>query len=134
MQKIVHYDDIFFTMVADCEDENPVWINLKVYSSRGSDSSTGYLYNVRNYVYGMDYTENIEEAQIYLSGSIKWGGCSNINLGIDQQKCLHFCSKQKAKNIGTLLGRIYDLAAEMMPRHSKNILKKVVDNNYAERS
>lgn len=60
-----------------------------------------------------DSVETLEEAKVFLSGSVKWDECSNFNLGNDGY--YHFCSKQEAVNVGVLLGRLYDWAARLIP-------------------
>jgi hypothetical protein len=50
-----------------------------------------------------------DEERIFFTGFVKWDGCSNWDMG------LHFCSKKQAVELGTLLGRLYGLAARMIP-------------------
>jgi hypothetical protein len=66
------------------------------------------------------FTEDPEQSQIYISGAVKSDGCSNMTL--NQDGCAqHFCDKREAVRLGELLGRIYDIAAEMMPGHAENL-------------
>lgn len=53
-------------------------------------------------------------AQVMLSGSIKWDGCSDIT--IDDEP-LHFCSRSGMEEFASLLSAIYDLAAELIPSY-----------------
>jgi hypothetical protein len=68
-----------------------------------------------------DYTEDFDEADAFLSGDIKWDGCSNWDFHTDEwdfhtDECMaHFCGRSNAERVGRLLGALYDLAAEMMP-------------------
>ena len=34
---------------------------------------------------------------------------------------LHFCGKQDLEKLGTLLSRLYELAAEMMPEYAEDM-------------
>lgn len=62
--------------------------------------------------------ESFEAAPTYLSGSIKWDGCSNLQFDEQESCMLHFCSRKGASNVGVLLERLYDLAREAMPKHA----------------
>lgn len=61
------------------------------------------------------------EAQVFLSGSIKWDGCSNLQFDEQDNVCLHFCGKKAAMNVGVLLGRLYELAEKHMPAFDSSI-------------
>lgn len=67
-------------------------------------------------------TPDIDSADVYLSGSIKWDGCSNWHFDAQDDAMLHFCSRKEAGDIGELLRRLYDLAAEIIPEHRESIL------------
>jgi hypothetical protein len=56
------------------------------------------------------------QAAVYLSGSIKWDGCANLQFD-EQERCmLHFCGREDARKVGKLIDRLYDLAAELFPK------------------
>lgn len=58
-----------------------------------------------------------ERAQVFVSGSIKFDGCADFQFDEQEGDCnLHTCSKQDLINIGVLLGRLHDMAGEMIPR------------------
>lgn len=61
-----------------------------------------------------DQTDNIDEAQRMLEGSVKWDGCSNIQFFPDDGAYTHFCGKNGAMEIGQVLATVYDLARVMM--------------------
>lgn len=68
-----------------------------------------------------DATENLSEAQVFLSGSIKWDGCSNWHFD-DQDNCmLHFCGVKDASSIGRLMERMYDITAAEMPSFDRDL-------------
>jgi hypothetical protein len=58
-------------------------------------------------------TTNLDEAEVFVEGSIKWDGCSNLTHGVDG-RCIHSCSREEAMKIGALIGRLYDIARDMM--------------------
>lgn len=71
------------------------------------DGSSGFL----------DFAHSVTEAQVYLHGSLKWDGCCNLYFDQQDKVMLHFCGKKEAENIGVLLGRLYDLAKELVPAY-----------------
>ena len=65
-------------------------------------------------------TDNFEKAETFLEGTVKWDGCSNFEFSAQKNAMLHCCSKDDVVAIGTLLGRIYDCAARLIPEHKEN--------------
>lgn len=117
----VLYEDLEFFVVAESFQHR---IDVVVYPVFGmlkdgvlEKQSDGRPYFVEKKMGGSPVT-SLEEAEVQLSGSVKWDGCSNWSLFGDPHCMTHFCSKQEAVDIGTLLGRLYDLAAEMVPSWS----------------
>lgn len=61
-------------------------------------------------------TTDLNEAEVYLSGSVKWDGCSNLMFDAQNDCALHFCGKKEAiENTGGLIAKVYDLAKEIIP-------------------
>ena len=60
-----------------------------------------------------DPVYSIDEAEVFVSGYIKWDGCANLQF--EDKGYLHFCSKEEAENVGKMFGRLYDLAKSMLP-------------------
>lgn len=66
-------------------------------------------------------TDDVSQAEIYLSGGVKWDGCLNWTFD-EQERCmLHFCGAKDAVQIGELFRQLYLIAAEVMPRHAANL-------------
>jgi hypothetical protein len=122
-EQIRHWTDIQFAVVMHREGDN-LWVDFKAYEivyCDDWDNPKSYGYYVTGWTSSVETIETIEGAQVYLSGSIKWDGCSNMQFDEQEKAMLHFCGKSNAMNIGTLLERLYDLAAEMMPEHAKDM-------------
>jgi hypothetical protein len=51
-----------------------------------------------------------------IAGSVKWDGCSNLN--VEQ---IHFCGRDDAVKLGEVLGAIYDAAESVIPLWDKEI-------------
>lgn len=50
---------------------------------------------------------------IFLSGSVKFDGCSNWDFHTDDT-LMHFCDQAEAEGLGRLLGRLYQIARERL--------------------
>lgn len=90
------------------------WIGFNVYHVLGKTESGVRMYNRDGYQSSPDPVEDRSAAQVMLSGSIKWDGCSNINIDDDP---LHFCGRSDVEEFAKLLSAIYDLAAELTPSY-----------------
>lgn len=66
---------------------------------------------------------DITKSTPYMSGHIKWDGCSNIQFDEQNNAMLHFCGKTDATNIGVLIARLYDLASKSIPNADKDLFK-----------
>lgn len=58
--------------------------------------------------------ENKEDAELFLSGFVKWDGCSNWRFDAEEVCALHFCSVEEAENVGKLFRELYRHAAACM--------------------
>lgn len=85
--------------------------------------SDSFLYEKKNSNHGMDSTEDLDDAQIFVSGDIKWDGCSNIYFNEQDNGMIHFCDKKSTVDLGIMLGRLYDIASEVIPNVDKNLIK-----------
>lgn len=64
----------------------------------------------------LDGTPDPAQAATFLRGSIKWDGCSNLRFDGQDETMLHFCGADHAAGVGRLLQRMYEIAAETIPR------------------
>lgn len=65
-----------------------------------------------------DPVTNLDEAQLIIEGSVKWDGCSNFELGKEQQLtgCMyHGCSESDLTNLGKILGECWEMTEELCP-------------------
>lgn len=60
-----------------------------------------------------------EEADVFLAGFIKWDGCSDWEFPTQETCMLHFCGIDQATSIGRLMNRMYEIAAEQMPKFDR---------------
>jgi hypothetical protein len=62
----------------------------------------------------IEFTTDLEKANVYMDGSVKWDGCSNIRFNEQGVHYMHFCGQKEAENIGKLLSEIYVIAADFL--------------------
>ena len=106
-----YFADIEYRVVASAKSH---WMDFKAYKAMVVDGQP--VYEREGSVCPMsDASPDLAGAQVFLSGHVKWDGCSNVVFDEQEQAALHFCGKEMATNVGVLLGRIYDLAAELIP-------------------
>jgi len=90
------------------------WLGFKVYKVLGKTESGVKMYNREGYESSPDPVEDRNAAQVFISGSIKWDGCSDMTI---EDEPLHFCGRDDAQEFAALLTAIYDLAAELIPSY-----------------
>jgi hypothetical protein len=110
-QEIIREAGVYEIVVTDKRSH---WLGFKVYKVLGKTENGVKMYNRDGYQSSPDPVEDRAAAQVAVSGSIKWDGCSDIS--IDDEP-LHFCGRDNAEEFATLLSAIYDLAAELIPSY-----------------
>jgi hypothetical protein len=92
------------------------WMDFEVYDIVGHEYETGTtLYRQR----GEDMTPHVEKAEKFLTGHIKFDGCSDVNLHKS-----HACCREDWTRLGPLFDRLYDIAIESMEPHARQYLEK----------
>jgi hypothetical protein len=77
-----------------------------------------------------DGVPSLEAAEAYLSGSVKWDGCSNWHFD-EQDRCmLHGCSREHLVRFGEMMAFCWDWAAELCPNWDDVVeIEPVTDEN-----
>lgn len=55
-------------------------------------------------------TTDPDKAGAMLNGSVKWDGCSDMDIGFGISYRNHFCGLEDAKIIGQMIDKVYELA------------------------
>jgi hypothetical protein len=97
------------------------WIDFLVFKVNGW-SGTAPSFDKRSAGAGYDPTSDWKEAIVFLDGSIKWDGCMNFCFPDQEHVMLHVCGRREAKDLGVLMDRLYDVAAQCMPEHAQEWL------------
>lgn len=110
-----------FTIVWDTDNQNDpyeiYYIKFTVYETFNMNDDD-IFYNRKNASITPDPVYTLEEAEIYLEGSMKWDGCSNIDFFPEDSRkgYKHFCGAASLKMHCDLLQYLYDKSFELMNR------------------
>lgn len=85
------------------------WAGIEVFEMLGMEDDGTRIYNKKDYVTSPDPVGSIDEAEPYLTGSIKWDGCSDIDFGYH-----HWCGPTYFLKHFALLERLYKRAQQLM--------------------
>lgn len=104
-----HISEWNFTIVADPEED--YYVEFKIYDVVGyeldNESDCGQSTSVYRTIEDpyRKYTQKLEEAEIFLKGTVKWDGCSNW---LFPDECVHGCSREDLSRIGEVMAYCYD--------------------------
>jgi len=88
------------------------WTDLKVYKIAGRDLDDDRAsFDRAGAMNSSDLVYDIEKAETYLEGYIKWDGCSELDQG-----CPHWCGPRDYKQHIALLEHLYRRSQELMAR------------------
>lgn len=73
-------------------------------------------FTIKDAICNMDTTSKFEDGEMFLSGTIKWDGCSNWNFN-DKKVMIHFCGRKDATSIGRLIDHLYQITKECLPKY-----------------
>jgi hypothetical protein len=117
-QHIKHFKDLSFTVVAEVHEYR---VEYKMYDIVGWDGGNTQGVNDRplwtraGAHSSGDYVETWEESEVYLSGHVKWDGCSNWCFD-EQNRCmLHACCKSDVQRFGDVMAACWEWTAELCP-------------------
>lgn len=112
-QLVKHFSYLQFTIVAIPGDYE---VQYKVYSHDGWDVNLDCpLYHRQGASCYPDFAETLEEAEVYLHGSVKWDGCSDWAIDELSRAMIHGCCKEDLLSIGQIMAEAWDWTAELCP-------------------
>ena len=126
MSAVRHYDDLWFSIAYEIHSHH---MSFKVYEHTGQEISGKDFYKPRQF--GKKESRNNEDAlyevdeqcAVYMSGEVKWDGCSNIDIDENKNCMLHFCGKRSAGKLGKMIDTVYALALEVLPSADKDLFE-----------
>jgi len=104
--------DLDFVIVAEPHSHH---VDYKIYNMYGYDQATGPYFCKEDENGAINPVDNIEEADVFMSGSVKWDGCSNWHFNEQERGMIHGCCKDHLVNIGLALGEAWDWTKELIP-------------------
>jgi hypothetical protein len=106
---IRHEMDLGFTIVADPKEHR---VDYAIYDMAAVDP---LLWPCVGGITGSDMTGNLEDAEVYLHGEVKWDGCSNWHFDEQDRVMLHGCSKSDVQRFGDVMALCWEWTAELCP-------------------
>lgn len=107
-RKVVeHYPDKWYTVVAEVYEYR---VNFKVYHISGLRDGITVGWPPIGSVCGGDWTDNIDNAEVYLHGRVKWDGCSDWHFDEQDRVMLHQCDRSGLVEMGEIMAICWDLA------------------------
>lgn len=108
---IKHFEDLWYSVIAEPQkvtekDDIPHYVNYKIYQIEAQGDGS------YSYPFGNERTDNILEADVFISLGVKWDGCCNWRL---EEGYSHCCYRGQIINIGEVLARCWDWTAEFIP-------------------
>lgn len=115
---IKHFDDLGFSVVAEPDEYS---VEYKIYARFDAVASDGtpLPFQRKDSTSHPDPVATIDEAEIFISGHVKWDHCSNWTFDESERCCIHFCERDKIKNISLILEACYDWTAELLTTWDK---------------
>lgn len=109
-ENLVHFQDIGFSVV---HEARTALVDFYAYQIVGNAEDGSYLYQ-RKGSDCLDPVADIEEAEVFVSGAVRWDGCSDWRFDEQDRCALHACSYQELLDWGELLGRCHELTKELI--------------------
>lgn len=69
------------------------------------EASDGLLWQKKGSKLYLDPVKSLEEAEVFIHGTVRFDGCSNWSL---PEAYVHFCSRQELLNLGVVLARCWE--------------------------
>ncbi len=85
-------------------------------SEYGSDGKSIFSVRFDVWEHFKDGSQDCDPKERFLSGYVKWDGCSNWQVPADHNMPWHFCSVKQAENVGKLFRQMYEIASTMLPQ------------------
>ena len=102
---IYHFSEYNFTVIANAYEYH---VEYTIYDHEETEDD-GPMYHKKDSDYYPDPVENVEDADIYMHGYIKWDGCSNWYIDEQDRGMLHGCTRNDCKRAGDIIARCWDL-------------------------
>ena len=109
-QPVIYFDDIGFAAKVTKQESH--WIEFSVYEIEGVADKGQRFFHRKDSPVSPDPVESMDEADVYLHGSVKWDGCSNWHFDEQDRSLLHGCSREDLTKLGEVMAKCWDYAKE----------------------
>jgi len=120
--KLCLWNDIGYGALLEFEDDDPYCVEFTVCEIVGATSMNESIFRLDGTM--NDTTMDHEEAGVYMHGSIKLDGCSNMHYDAQDTLMLHYCGRDHLKSTFEMLHRLYDEAGRIMEREDDEDFKR----------
>ena len=110
-----HVHPLMFTIVAQPHGH---YVEYAVYDIVGWDEKGTPRWHGITTPDGLPGVEWLEEAQVYLHGSVKWDGCSNWYFDEQNRAMLHGCCKADVQRFGDVMALCWEWTGELLSNWS----------------
>jgi hypothetical protein len=108
-----HFNDLFFTVVATVNEYDVAFVGYQIEGLVLPEETPEW--HKKGGATWPDGTDNLDDAEVYFHGFVKWDGCSNWHIDEQDRVMLHGCSREDLTNLGEVLARCWDMTAELLP-------------------
>ncbi|BAW19146.1 hypothetical protein [Ralstonia phage RP31] len=112
VKHIKHFLDLNFTVVAVPAEYR---VEYTVYHIEGIGPDDAPLWHEKDASSSPSPVEKLEDAEVFLHGSVKWDGCSDWILDELQNNYMHSCDREGLLRVGEVMARCWDWTAELCP-------------------
>lgn len=77
-----------------------------------SETKMKWMFDKKDTSYYANPIDDPDKAEIMISGSVKWDGCSDINYG--RNGYIHSCSRNQVTRLSKILDYVFESAAKIM--------------------
>lgn len=117
-ERIELFPDLSFLVVASLVNTHVA--EFRIYNVAGFMDDERPLFERRG-SRTFDPTESIDEADPFATGRVKWDGCSDWHFDECDRVNIHGCTRHDVTRIGDVLGKCWDMAAEMIEAWSGDV-------------
>lgn len=110
MKIVKHFTNLNFTIAAKPQE---YIVEYEIFDHDGITDNGEPLFHKRGSISSPDTVESIEEAEVYLSGYVKWDGCSNWYFNEQDRVMLHGCCRDDILRYGLIMAECFDLTKDL---------------------
>ena len=123
MSIIENWKDLDVTVVVEVED---YCVSFKIYEVIGWTQGASGEWDVPDYQRDDakdcgDWTDSVDDAELFMRGFVKWDGCSNWSFDSTQKCMYHACGRPGLTRIGEVMARCWDWTARTLPTWDKTL-------------